>query len=645
MTNRKPISILLLFLTLAFLFTQSLYGQQNEEEDMPHLTLDSLVVTASRVPLNFRKTGRRVVVYTAQEIAVQPAQTVGGLLRTLGGVAVQSRAGFGVQSDFSIRGSSFKGVLILLDGVPINGPQTAHYLTDFPVPLSAIARIEVLRGSASALYGPNAIGGDIQIFTYAGLRTSDAPSVEWEGGAHTKYGSHSLYDLGGSLRNTFGKTTIYAAAAWQGTQGEAIFNSAGERVQSINGPLSTDFTRQTHTLALTHSFDKTMFYARAGMDRRDLNAYHFYTGFDSDKARANNRTYWLQMRLRNERDKKTNWKIQFAAKQHEGLFVYNPKSTSSRDYARKVVTQAQLSRAITSDFTLTGGISGEFQGIESLTKGNHSHLSGGIYLGANWQAANNFTVNGSSRIDYDAGYGVEVTPHLSLAYNFSKFTLRAAAGRAVRAPTYTELYINTAVENPSGNLGNPDLKAEEAWTAEAGADFYLTKGLSLHSTVFYRTVDNLIDYSRLPGKDLFVARNILHAETRGLELGLNAYRYFGGSQLSFNAFYTILHKEIGSTAQNAEYKYALKGARQLIQGNVQFEKENILLALRGLWKDRRSRKSYSVIHARAAYKIPFAEKRISLSVAVRNIFNTQYSDIFDAPMPNRWWIFGVQLAL
>ncbi len=644
MINSKYISVLLLLLTLLLPFSQNVWAQGNEEI-MTHLTLDSLVVTASRVPINYRKTGRRVVVYTAKEIAAQPAQTVAGLLRTLGGVAVQSRAGFGVQSDFSIRGSSFKGVLILLDGVPINGPQTAHYLTDFPVPLSAIARIEVLRGSASALYGPNAIGGVIQIFTYAGLRAADAPSVEWEGGIHAKYGSHNLYDTGGSLRHSFGNTTIYAATAWQGTEGEPIFDSNGERVRSINGPLSTDFTRQTHTLALTHAFDGKMFYARVGMDRRDLNAYHFYTGFDSDKARANNRTYWLQMRLRNDREDKTNWKVQLAAKQHEGLFVYNPKFASSRDYARKVVTQAQLSHAITPDFTLTGGISGEFQGIESLTKGNHSHLSGGIYAGANWEATNSLTVNGSSRIDYDAEYGVEVTPHLSLAYNFSKLTLRAAAGRAVRAPTYTELYINTAVKNPSGNLGNPDLKAEEAWTAEAGADLYVAKGLSLHSTVFYRTVDNLIDYSRLPGQDLFVARNILHAETPGLELGLNANRYFDGSHLSLNVFYTLLHKEIGSSAQNVDYKYALKGARQLIQGNLQFEKGNILLALRGLWKDRRTRKSYTLVHARAAYRIPLGDQRVSLSLSVRNIFNTEYSDIFDAPMPNRWWIFGVRLGL
>ncbi len=645
MTSKKLFLTSLFISALTLSFNQRVYGQE-QEEIITHLTLDSLVVTASRIPLNYRETGRRVVVYTAAEIAVQPAQTVAELLRTLGGVAVQSRAGFGVQSDFTIRGSSFKGVLILLDGVPINGPQTAHYLTDFPVPLSAIARIEVLRGSASALYGPNAIGGVIQIFTYAGLRTAKSASIEWEGGLHAKYGSHNLYDTGGALRHTFNdETTIYAATAFQGTGGEPIFNANGERVHSINGPLSTDFTRQTHTLAVTHVFEDAMLYARAGMDRRDLNAYHFYTNFSSDRARANNRTYWLQTRLRNNPSQQTHWSLQFAAKQHEGLFIYNPKFESSRDYARKMVLQGKVSRAITSRFTLTGGASTEYQGIESLTKGNHSHLSGGVYIGSNWQASAHFNINASSRLDYDAGYGVEVTPHVSLAYNFSKLTLRAAGGRAVRAPTYTELYINTEVENPSGNLGNPDLEAEQAWSAEAGIDYYLGKGISLHSTVFYRSIDNLIDYSRLPGRDLFVARNILHAETRGLELGFNARKYFTSSSISLNLFYTLLNKQIGALAQNVEYKYALKGARQFIQGNLKYQKGGIILALRGLWKDRRSRKSYSVIHAKAGYRIPLAAQSLSLSLAVRNIFDAQYSDIFNAPMPGRWFIFGVGLKL
>src|SRR5699024_10290398 len=131
------------FLLFVFILTINLYGQ---DQNKPPFILDSLVVTANHVPVHYRKNGRRVTVYTARASKAQPSQTGAGLLRTLGGVSVQSRSGFGIQSDFTFRGSSFKGVLILLDGVPINGPQAAHYLSDFPVPLSAIARIEVMRG-------------------------------------------------------------------------------------------------------------------------------------------------------------------------------------------------------------------------------------------------------------------------------------------------------------------------------------------------------------------------------------------------------------------------------------------------------------------------------------------------------------------
>jgi len=49
------------------------------------------------------------------------------------------------------------------------------------------------------------------------------------------------------------------------------------------------------------------------------------------------------------------------------------------------------------------------------------------------------------------------------------------------------------------------------------------------------------------------------------------------------------------------------------------------------------------VHGRVAYALPTWGDRLSLSLEVRNLFDTDYSDIFDAPMPGRWWIVGVQI--
>src|SRR5690606_29778239 len=119
-----------------------------------------------------------VSVWTAEDIRHAPVASFDELLRVVGGVEVHSRGGFGIQSDLTMRGSTFNGVLVLLDGARLNDPMTGHFLTNLPIPLSEIARIEVMRGPATALYGPDAIGGVIQIFTWSGLRdVSDSTSA------------------------------------------------------------------------------------------------------------------------------------------------------------------------------------------------------------------------------------------------------------------------------------------------------------------------------------------------------------------------------------------------------------------------------------------------------------------------------------
>lgn len=604
---------------------------------------DTLVVTASRLPEAARRTGRHIAVWTAQDLAALPVSALDDVLQVTGGVEVQSRAGFGVQSDFTMRGSNFKGVLVLLDGMPLNDPQTGHYLSDLPLPLSAIARIEVLRGPASALYGPDALGGVIHLLTYTGLRDGTSPLAGWGGQAEVQYGAHAFYDVGGALRTAWGATTLSAATTWQGTDGEAILDGSGARVHSAHGPLSTDFERQAHTVALNRPLGRATLYARLGMDRRNFNAYHFYTDFDSDRARSDNHAYWMQARLDGAPGARTRWQVQVAAKQHEGLYVYNPQFSSSRDYSRMVHVQSQVSRTLSPRLTLTGGGAGKLRGIESATMGDHQDASGGLFLTGRWQATGRLTLNGSTRLDYDEAYGLEGTPQASLAYNLQAATLRAGAGRAVRAPTYTERYIDTEVEDPAGNLGNPDLEAEQAWAYEAGIDLYPLPEASLHATAFYRTTQNLIDYARLPRQELFVARNVLSAQTRGLEVDARMHRPIGRTRLSVTGTYTLLDDELRGIDEDVQYKYALASARQIVQGSARLLVGRVAVGVRGLWKDRRARDSYGVVHGRLAYAWPTSAARLGLSFEVRNLFDADYADVFDAPLPGRWWIFGLRL--
>ena len=90
-------------------------------------------------------------------------RSVPGLLEAGTSVAVSERGAGGVQSDLSIRGSTFQQVLVTLDGLPLTDPQTAHHNMDLPFPPRAVEQITVIPGPGSALFGPAAFAGLVDL--------------------------------------------------------------------------------------------------------------------------------------------------------------------------------------------------------------------------------------------------------------------------------------------------------------------------------------------------------------------------------------------------------------------------------------------------------------------------------------------------
>lgn len=606
---------------------------------------DTIVVTASRLPEDVRLSGRRVAVWTARDIENLPVTSVDELLRMVGGVEVQSRGGFGVQSDLTMRGSSFNGVLLLLDGARINDPMTAHFLTDLPIPLSEVARIEVVRGPAVTLYGPDAIGGVIQIFTYEGLRRAGAAAGSLGGSLHLDRGAYGLYDAGLAVRNVTGRTSLSAASAWQQSDGSPITGADGQPVRSTSGEVRTDFTRSVYTAAVTRELGRALLFARAGADTRDFGAFHYYTPFASDTAREATGTLWAQVRLSGG-DARSPWQVQAAAKQHKDEYVYNPVTPANRHTSRLFTTQAHLTRHLTPGVSLTGGVAAMFRSIESNSLGNHADPSAGAFVLARWHPIPNLLVSAGGRFDYDPSYGLEPTPQLSAAYTRGIISAYVGTGRAVRAPNYLERYYNTLVEQPQGNLGNPDLDVETAWTHEAGLSLYPASGISLHASVFTRTTWDLIDYARFDAADpIFLARNLHQVRTRGLEFDLETTRSFEAGRVRAALSLTVFDStKLGDLPDGVQYKYALTNARHLLQGMTAVDLGPVSVGLQGLWKDPVASASYAVLNAQLGYRFHLGRQRLTLRGEIRNLFDKQYSDVFDAPMPGRWWIFGVQLV-
>lgn len=611
---------------------------------------DSVVVTASRVASAAQETGRRVSVYTQRDIQSLSVNSVDQLLNVAAGLDVKSRGGFGVQSDLTMRGSTFNGVLLLLDGARINDPYTGHFLMDLPVPLSEIARVEVLHGPATALYGPDALGGVVHLITKTALRREDAREDGPAARVDSRYGKNNFYDMGAAARTAGDRTTVSAAASVQGSDGRRVSAAPPPEGSNLSSTVQTDFERRTATAAVSRDLEGATLYTRAGVDDREFGAYHFYTDFDTDRAREATSTFWLQSRLSSSGATNTPWQVQLFGKQHRDRYTYNPDVGANTHISRRLRVQGQGAHTWNS-VRVTGGASAGLRGVDSNRDGVHGDQSVGAFVSLRWRATPRLTVNQSTRVDYDPTYGAEPTPQLYVAYNLGPATLRAGGGRVVRAPNFLERFI----DSPS-NQGNADLTAETAWSGEVGADVRLPADLSLSVTGFRRTTQSAIDYflrERKAGPNYYQAENLNRTTTTGLETELSLDRQLGAASLNLDAAYTLLDATIDTQRPLDDYKYGLNSARHHVQGSASLNTGPVTVGLQGVWKDRlrdvdepkAPTDRYGVVHGRLAYNTRLSGARTTLSVELRNAFDRQYSEIFDAPMPGRTLLVGAEVAL
>src|SRR5262245_21493462 len=125
---------------------------------------ETIVVTGTFEPLSLEEIDRAIRVLPAREHGLVLNSLV-DLLRLDPSLDLRERAPDGVQADLSIRGANYGQTLVLMNGMRMNDVQSGHHNLDIPVPLEAIARIEVMRGSGSTMYGSDAGGGVINIIT------------------------------------------------------------------------------------------------------------------------------------------------------------------------------------------------------------------------------------------------------------------------------------------------------------------------------------------------------------------------------------------------------------------------------------------------------------------------------------------------
>jgi len=158
------------------------------------MQMNEVVVTATKTEQKPEDVTQSVTVITADDIKKSGATNVGDILSTTPGATVTNYGPLGALQSIELRGSSYQQVLVLLNGMRLNSGSAGGFdLSELPVSLDSIERIEIVRGPASALYGSDAMGGVINIIT----KKPTKPATTLSGAAGDNgYSLASIYNSG-----------------------------------------------------------------------------------------------------------------------------------------------------------------------------------------------------------------------------------------------------------------------------------------------------------------------------------------------------------------------------------------------------------------------------------------------------------------
>lgn len=451
-----------------------------------------IVVTGTPGPMPLEEADRSV-----RALDVAPLRlitnTFADLLKLDSSVDLRQRAPNGVQGDVSIRGASFGQTLILLDGLRLNDAQSGHHNLDLPVPLEAIASVEILKGSGSTLYGSDAVGGVIN-FVSRRPETSEMRIQTAGGSFGTNQQRVTIGFLPGRRRDRIAQQfSVFRD-----------FSTGFSRNRDYRNLSASSSTHITTPLGGTHVV----------LAYRDspFGADQFYGNFNSWER---TKTWWVAAR----QNLGASTDLGFAWRRHTDLFVLyrdRPQVFTNRHLAESVQLSLRRRDTLAPNLRLFYGAEGFRDSVASNNLGRHDRSRGAIYAVADLRAVRRFSLSAGLRDEVYGSGNHQFSPTLSGgAWLNSATKLRASASRAFRLPTYTDLYY----QDPA-NRGSADLRPETAWSYEAGADFNPGGRIRAGVSVFQRRETDGIDYVRNNAADIWRATNFQSLRFTGVEAEL-----------------------------------------------------------------------------------------------------------------------------
>ena len=444
--------------------------------------LGETVVTASRMPQPLDQTIAHTTVINEQDIRTSGAPDVQTLLRSLAGLEVAQSGGLGKLSGTFLRGTNSSHVLVLLDGVRINSATSGLTALEH-IMLNSIERIEVVRGNMSSLYGSEAIGGVIQLFTRRG---HGAPAFSASAGL----GSQNTQHLAAGFSGEVNDTSFSVNAGRTETDGVSAMNT---QLAASANPDKDGYDNTTLSAQLQHAFNadhqlSVSVFNSDGVSQGD-NAFFPAVPTDVHSSKANieklalvsdNRfsdLWQSRLQVAQGTDKYRNFLNGVLDVASGGLF-----KTTNRQIAWQNELQVADNQRINfaaENLVQTIAASTAF----SRTRRHVNSLLGG-YVGEFGRHQLQFNLRQDSYSDFGTahtgllGYGMRLT---------DAWRISASIGNAFKAPTFNDLFYPLTW----GFAGNPNLLPEHAENKEIGLR-YAANGQHMSVVYFNNRIRDLI---------------------------------------------------------------------------------------------------------------------------------------------------------
>lgn len=461
---------------LLSVFAATLSQQATAEEQSP------IIVTATRTAQTADDSLASVTVITEEQIAQQQVNDLRELLTSISGIDMTNNGGLGKATSMFMRGTSTSHVLVMIDGIKI-GSATNGNIAFQHIPVNQIERIEIVRGPRSSLYGSEAVGGVIQIFTKKGKQQEHA---HFEIG----YGSYETNKITAGVSGKSGNTSYSINANHLKTNG---FDTKDDSETDNDG-----YDNTSVTFNVDHQISKS---SSLQLNTMRASGHTEFDGF------YNNNDYVQQTTgLQYTVAPLTNWNMKLNVSESKdesdnfsGLTFQTRYNTTRTSYTW------QNDINIGTNQILTVGADYQNDKVESTTNYNETsrdNVAG--FIQHQWNGSDN-DLQIALRNDDNQAFGAHTTGNIAWGHDFSNSSrMIASYGTAFKAPTFNDLYWPGA--------GNLNLIPEESKTAEI--ELRKTHSWGKTSVSLYNTqIDNLI--SGWP------PTNVNKAEINGIEIRLN----------------------------------------------------------------------------------------------------------------------------